>query len=149
MVKKIASFNIKDTALGMIEQISTSLAESKSEIVERAIFEYCKSSWELTAEQRYHSHRETILKKCVETLKLSSITAHEGGVSDQIMLIMALVRNSKYQRINEIRNGIQKISLFELLNDVKGWDKNVFDKITSNMSEFKKLKEEYFNLYPL
>ena len=147
MVKNIASFNLNENLLGTLETLSKSKGLSKSVLVERLVTVGLKSEVELTAEQRYHFSRCVIQNKCADILRLSGILMFEGGVSDQISVLMALQLKLQNQKNRENRYGIMKMSIFEVLEDVKAFDKNVFDKIIHENFRYKKLLDEYFYLY--
>ncbi len=148
MVKNIASFNLSEQLLGTLETLSKQKGLSKSVLVERLLVIGLKTAVELTAEQRYHFSRCVIENKCTDMLRLSGIMVYVGGLSDQIALICALQSDLNYKKNREIRNGIMKVSIFELLEDIKDFDKNVFDKTISEIAKYKKLRDEYFYLYP-
>ena len=148
MVKHIASFNLDEKVLGTIETLSKQKGLSKSVLVERMVIIGLKNAVELTAEQRYHFARCVISNRCIDTLRLAGILVFEGGLSEQILLICALQHDLENKKSREIRNGIMKVSIFEILEDIRRFDKNVFDKTLEEMSRFRKLKSEYLSLYP-
>lgn len=149
MVKNIASFNLTDNVLGTLETLSKQKGLSKSVLVERLLSIALRNEIDLTSEQRYHFSRNVIDNRCLDVLRLAGITMFEGGLSDKIVLICALQTDLEHKKTREIRNGIMKLSIFELLEDIKRFDKNVFDKTMIEMGRYRKLKAEYLLLYPI
>lgn len=147
-MKHISSFNIDEKVLSTIETLSKQKGLSKSVLVERFIVSGLKNESELTAEQRYHFSRCVIQNRCTDVLKIGGILQFEGSLSENILLICAIQHDLDKKKNREIRNGITKLSIFEILEDVRSFDKNVFDDLVVGMIRFKKLRDEYFNLYP-
>jgi len=148
MVKHVSSFNLDETVLGTIETLSKQKGLSKSVLVERFLISGLKNEVELTAEQRYHFSRCVIQNRCSDTLRLAGILMFDGGLSEQIVLLCTLQYDLQNKKNREIRNGIMKLSIFDILEDVKRFDKNIFDKTMSEIKRFRKLVDEYRELYP-
>jgi len=144
----VASFNIDEKVLGTIETLSKQKGLSKSVLVEQMITVGLRNAVELTAAQRYHFARCVISNRCLDSLRLSGILMFEGGLSEQFMLICALEYDLRAKKNRQIRNGIVKMSIFEILEDIKAFDMDLFNKTLLEMNRFKKLKAEYLALYP-
>lgn len=148
MSKNKATFNLDEKILGTIETLSKQKGLSKSVLVEQMITVGLKDAVVLTAAQRYHFSRCVIENRCLDTLKLAGILVFEGSLSEKILLICALEYDLDKKKHREFRNGIVKLSIFELLEEVKAFDKDVFAKTMHEMSRFRKLRDEYLQLYP-
>jgi hypothetical protein len=148
LVKVPVSLSMDENYIKTIETLSKQKGLSKSAVVERLCSIGLKYDSDLTPEQRYHFGRCVFIDRCSDILRLHSIVVHEGGISDKFMLIVALSTSICTKKSRESRNAIYNLSVFELLNDLKGFDKDIFNDCIAHLNKNRKLSDEYFELYP-
>jgi len=148
MAKVPVSLSMDENYVKTIETLGKQKGLSKSALVERLVSVGLKFDSDLTPEQRYHFGRCVFIDRCSDILRLHSIVVHEGGISDKFMLIVALSTNICTKKSRESRNAIYNLSVFELLNDLKTFDIDIFNDCVTHLNKSRKLADEYFELYP-
>lgn len=148
LAKQVISFSLDENIIGTINTLSTQKGISKSGLAERLFSIGLKFDVDLTPEQRYHFGRCVFIDRCSDILKLHSIVVHEGGICDKIRLIMALGTTIGTHKNRQSRNAIYELSIFELLNDLKEFDKEIYKDSIVILNKNRNLSDKYFNLYP-
>jgi len=148
LTKQVMSISLDENIIGTINTLSTQKGISKSNLVERLLSVGLKTDSDLTPEQRYHFGRCVFVNRCSDVLKLHGIVEHEGGICDKFRLIVALGTSICTQKNRQSRNAIYELSIFELLNDIGEFDKEIFKECVVILNKNRNLSDKYFNLYP-
>lgn len=148
MTKNIISVSLDENLLGTIDTLSKQKGISKSGLIERFVHIGLKSDSDLTPEQRYHFARCVFVNRCSDLLRLHGIVVHEGGLDDKFTLIVALYPDFSTRKNRQSRYAIYEMSIFELLNEIKEFDKEIFQNCCKILRKNRKLSDAYFYLYP-
>ena len=102
--------------------------------------------YELTAAERFYFQRDNIEKSLDNILRIFGI-AQVGSLSDKFQTLCTLCMQKSRQKNRQIRYGIIEVSLFEVLNNIKELDNDLFKEWVIEMSKHGRLRNRYFNLY--
>lgn len=102
---------------------------------------------QLTAAERFYYQRDNVEQSLDNVLRILGISAN-GGLSDKWSVAMALCLQKSRQKNRQSRYAVIEMSLFEVLNDLKEMDKNLFDEWIVEMGKYGRIKDRYFYLYP-
>jgi hypothetical protein len=102
---------------------------------------------ELTGAERFYFQRDNIERSLNNILTIFGIDM-KGSLSDKFQTLMVLCTAKSRQKNRTIRYGIIETSLFEVLNNLKDMDKNLFDEWCVEMGKYGRIRNRYFNLYP-
>lgn len=142
------SFNLDEKFVNTIETLSRQKNCSKSSLVERLLTISLQKDIDLTPEQRYDFSRCVYVDRCRDILKLQGVLAHEGGICDKFALIVALSGTKTTRSNRKSRNAIYSLSVFELLNDLKAFDIDLFRECKTILFRSRKIYAEYVSLNP-
>jgi len=102
---------------------------------------------ELTAAERFYFQRDNIEKSLDNVLTILGVSSN-GGLSDKWGVSMALCLAKSRQKNRQSRYAVIELSLFEILNNLKDMDINLFEEWVIEMGKYGRIKNRYFNLYP-
>jgi len=102
---------------------------------------------ELTAAERFYFQRDNIERSLDNVLKILGVSSN-GGLSDKWGVSMALCLAKSRQKNRQSRYAVIELSLFEILNNLKEMDINLFEEWIVEMGKHGRIKNRYFNLYP-
>ncbi len=128
--------------IGGINRSAQKRGESVAHMTELALSQYLSNDVELTAIERANYK-----KKCIESALdgiSSTLNIHlEGDLVSKTMTIMAVCSGFDTVFPDREDTSRAKLSLFEVLIDIKDYDKGVFNEIFPYLKKFKKLHSMY------
>lgn len=146
--KKQIKLNLNLETIKTLANISAKKGALISDVAETYLNRGISKEIEITSAERYNFSRIHINGSLDAVLRLFGIIHFEGGLSDKCTLIVALCREKTIQEKSQMRNGIIEISFFEILNDIKSFDIDIYKRIIVKMSKSGRIKNRYLNLYP-
>jgi hypothetical protein len=148
MSKVKKCYSLSDEVVASISRISSQTATPESVIAEKYLTHCISEEVEMTSAERYHFQRKSINDSLDNVLRLFGINEENGGIQDKFRVALYLAQGNLRGKNREYRNGIIETSIFEILENIREWDNNVWKDLTSHMSYFGKIRIRYFNLYP-
>jgi len=148
MSKSKLTVSINENLVGSVNSVSSRKGIPISEIVGKYITFGLKQEIELTAAERYHFQRQSLNSGLDNVLRLFSIKMEDAGLTDKFQTCLSLSQGFLRLKKREYRYAVIEQSVFELLNNVKDMDLNLFDIWLTDMSVFGKMKQRYLLLYP-
>lgn len=128
--------------IGGLERAAQKRGETVTQVAETAFARYLSMDVELTSLER-----QNYKKKCIE-LSLSNIghmlnVPLEGDILAKTHTIMAICAG--FDNIFPLRDStkIAKLSLFEVLTDIRDYDKGLFEEIIPQLKRFRKLSDMF------
>ena len=146
--KKQIRFNLGADLISTIANIAAKKGSPISDVAETYLTRGVSKEIEITSAERYNFGRIHINGSLDAVLRLFGIKDLEGGLSDKCTVIIALLREKTIQEKSNIRNGIVEVSYFEILNDIKEFDNDLYKKILVKMAKSGRIRDRYLNLYP-
>lgn len=146
--KKQIKLNLNLETIKTLANISAKKGALISDVAETYLNRGISKEIEITSAERYNFSRIHINGSLDAILRLFGIKDLEGGLSDKCTVIIALLREKTIQEKSQMRNGIVEVSYFEILNEIKGFDIDLYKRIIVKMSKSGRIKNRYLNLYP-
>ena len=118
-----------------------------SEIAQTYFSRMLSHDIELTAAERFYFQRDNVERSLDNVLTILGISSN-GGLSDKWGVSLALCLAKSRQKNRQSRYAVIELSLFEILNNIKEMDINLFEEWVIEMGKYGRIKNRYFNLYP-
>ena len=141
-------YSINEETISTISRISAQMGIPESEIANKYLDRNLSISSELTSAERYHFQRNSINMALDNVLLLFGIHDFSGGLSEKYKVSLYIAHGNSRGKNREYRNGIIELSLFEILEQIRTLDINIWKEITIIMAKFGEIRKRYFYLYP-
>ena len=141
-------FSISTEVASTISRISSQTGVPENNIVEKYLTRCISGEVELTSAERYNFRRKSINDSIDSVLRLFGILELNDSITRKFGASLYMAQGNLRGQNREYRNGIIEASLFEILENIREWDINVWKDITSHMAHFGKIRQRYFYLYP-
>lgn len=147
MNTKNKTISMEIRKIGQVDMVARARGVSFSEVIDYALVRYFQTCSELTAAERFLYREELINLKLDGLLSVFSSTCLKG-VFDKFSTCLYLCTGFLGHKKDKIRRELMESSIFEVLNLIKEWDKNVFDKCLTEMDKTGRIKGRYVKKYP-
>jgi len=141
-------FSLDEKTIASISRVSAQMGLPESEIVNKSLDKALSHSTELTSAERYHFQRNSINLALDNVLLLFGIRSFEGGLSEKYKVALYVAHGNNKAKTREYRNGIMEVSLFEILEQIRELDINIWGNLTTVMAQFGQIRKRYLDLYP-
>ena len=146
-IKSKSVFSIDQKIIGQIERVAMSKGISKSEVVEKYLTHSLAHEAELTSIERYIFFRTVIESKLNNILLLQKIVSN-GDIIEKIeAAFISMTMKTHTHAVTQNKN-LMELGIFEVFEDIKSWDSELFDKCSKIMSRFGRTRKRYLALYP-
>lgn len=121
-----------------IQRSAQKRGESISSITERALSQFLATDCELTAYERMQ-YKKIIIENSLDNIANGLNLKVFGDISAKTITILAICAG--FDNIHPLRDSTKnaKLSLFEVLTDIKEYDNGLFNEILPYVKKFKKL----------
>ncbi len=147
MTKCRKCYSIDEKIVAGISASAAKRGITESEVAQSILHSGLAKDTELTMAERFHFKRESINKSLDNLLIMFSVRL-EGGLSDKFQVLTTLCSQMSRQKTRKSRYAVVEQSIFEVLNDVKEMDIDLYEEWTSELNKHGRMRERYFYLYP-
>lgn len=140
-------YSLEEKIVSGISAAAAKRGITESEVLQNILTLGLAKDHELTMAERFHFQRESINKSLDNLLLLFGVSV-QGGLSDKFQTLTTLCMQMSRQKTRKSRYAVMEQSLFEVLNDLKDMDIDLFTEWTTYMSKHGRLRQRYFYLYP-
>lgn len=144
---KQKGYYINEETWGELARVSAAKAISISELIENYVLHGLSHEVELSGIERYTAKKRNIILG-VDAILLTLNCVVNGTLQQKIDVLCALLAGISVASPLRGVKSIGELSLFEVLNDIKEWDYDLFSEIKRNMGKYRYIRNRYLALYP-
>ena len=144
---KQKGYYLNDETWGELARVAATKAISISELVEKYVLHGLSHEVELSGIERYTAKKRNIIL-AVDAILTTLNCVVNGTLQQKIDILCALISGISVASPLRGVKTIGELSIFEVLNEIKEWDYDLFLEIKRNMGKYRYLRNRYLALYP-